>query len=156
MSARQMDIWQARSHGRLRDPGQGGENGSWKPSRFGTRPEDVAEGQGRLHAKEVLSTAYPNRPMLLQRLPGTNKESHCHTHRQYYFTLSHQICRNAPHSLPLRRALSTPRPTVFLSSENLSHRSRSSWLHSGTRVFPLCLPHCSVTAASGLIWGHQQ
>ena len=82
MSARQMDIWQARSHGRLRDPGQGGENGSWKPSRFGTQPEDVAEGQGRLHAKEVLSIAYLNRPMLLQRLPGTNKESHCHTHTQ--------------------------------------------------------------------------
>lgn len=100
VSARQTEMWQARSRGGLGDPGQGGENGSWKPSRFGNRPEDVAEGQGRLHAKEVLSTAYLNRPRLSQRLPGTNKEGHCHIYRQCDVILSHQINCDVPQSLP--------------------------------------------------------
>ena len=99
VSARQTYVWQARSRGRLRAPGQGGENGSWKPSRFGNWPEDVAEGQGRLHAKEVLSTAYLNRPRLSQWLPGTNKEGDCHIHQQCNVILYHQINCYAPQSL---------------------------------------------------------
>lgn len=76
---RQMGVWQARSRGGLRDPGQGGGNGSWKPSRFGNGPEDVAEGQRRLNTKEALSVAYLNRPVLLPRFPGTNKAVRWHS-----------------------------------------------------------------------------
>ena len=61
----------------------------------------------------------------------------------------------SPRACLLRTALSASKLTVSLISENLSHRSRSSWLYSRTRVLPLCLPHCSVTAANSPIQGHQ-
>lgn len=61
----------------------------------------------------------------------------------------------SPRACLLRTALSASKLTVFLISENLSHRSRSSWLYSRTRVLPLCLPHCSVTAADSPSQGHQ-
>lgn len=113
-------------------PGQRGESGSWKWSRIGNGPEDVAEGQGRggrLNAKEVLSIAYLNNSMASQRFLGTNKESYCPIHGHPYLIPTNQS------QCPLE-INSMPRLMVFPASENLPYKSRSSRLHSGTRILP--------------------
>lgn len=109
----------------------------WKWARgCGRRSKEGTEAKCQRSA----SIAYLNKPMASRRFHGTNKENQIAVTHTDTMNLFHQNNHSAP-SLPSQMALSKPRLAVSLASENLSYRSRSCWLRSGSRILLVCLPH---------------